>query len=230
MGMDVMFGIGNKTGTMHSKTVELTGAKNSDFAAQTHGLMAGTRIASNLGWRAIEALAVGDSVLTFDNGMQDIVEVRRTTFWTDAPDTPFAQWPVIVPVNALGNREELTLLADQGVVVESDAAADMYGDPFAIIAAHALDGVREIYRAPPAEQIELIAIYFAGEEVIYAEGGALIHCPANLMTLDAFLNADASTYDVLSPRAAAFVAECLVVEDQILASGGMVEGQRAANC
>ena len=225
-----MFGLKAKTDAMHRRAFEATGAYDGGLAVQTHGLMAGTRVASNLGWRAIEALTVGDMVLTFDNGMQEIKEVRRSTFWTDAPDTPRAQWPVIVPVGALGNREELTLLADQGVVVECDAAADMYGDPFAIIAAQALDGVRGIYRAAPAEKIELIAISFNAEEVIYAEGGALIHCPAHTLTLDAFLNTDTPAYDVLSPRDAAFVAECLVVEDQILASGGWKGGQTAAHC
>ncbi|WP_241525652.1 Hint domain-containing protein [Pseudophaeobacter leonis] len=39
------------------------------------GLLAGTHVASNLGWRPVEALCAGDKVLTFDHGMQTIVEV-----------------------------------------------------------------------------------------------------------------------------------------------------------
>ncbi|KIN70840.1 Hint 2 domain containing protein [Sulfitobacter noctilucae] len=215
---------------MPQRTAEMTGAYDGGLSAQTHGLMAGTKLASNLGWRAIEALAVGDAVLTFDNGMQQIVEIRRQTFWLDAPDTNPANWPVIVPVGALDNREPLTLLADQGVIVESDAAAETFGDPFAIVPAHVLDGVRGIHRAAPAEKVELIAIYFENEEVIYAEGGALIHCPKSTMTLDAFLNADPAAYDVLSTQDAAFLAECLAVEDQMLATGGWVDGQAAVHC
>lgn len=207
---------------MNHRSAEMTGAYNGGLATQTHGLMAGTKVASNLGWRVIEALTVGDKVLTFDNGMQEITEVRRMTFWTDAPETVSAMWPVIVPAGAMGNREELTLLADQGVLVESDAAADMYGDPFAVIPAHTLDGVRGIYRAAPAVQIELIAVYFAAEQVVYAEGGALIHCPKNTMALDAFLNVDALSYDVLGAEDAAFLAECLTVEDQALARDGQM--------
>ena len=203
---------------------------NGGLAAQTHGLMAGTKVASNLGWRAIEALTVGDAVLTFDNGMQRIVEVRRTTFWTDAPWTPEAHWPVIVPEGALDNREELVLLADQGVVVESEAAAQLFDDPFAIVAAHALEGVRGIYRAPPAEKVELIALYFAQEQVIYAEGGALLHCPAHTVSLDAFLNSDGARYEVLSPGDAALVVRNLLLEDQILAGGGALYGAGAQAC
>lgn len=230
MGMDDMFGWKNKTTGIPRRSVEMSGAYDGGLTALTHGLMAGTRVASNLGWRAIEALAVGDMVLTFDHGMREITEIRRLTVWLDAPDTVPAMWPVIVPVGALGNREELTLLADQGVLVESDAASDKYGDPFAIIPAQTLDGVRGIYRAAPAHQIELIAVYFADEQVIYAEGGALIHCPANTTALDTFLDAQPATYDVLSTPDAVFLAECLVMEDVMLASGGWVDGQMAVQC
>ena len=230
MGMDDMFNWKTKASGMPKRSIEMTGAYDGGLNLQTHGLMAGTKVASNLGWRAIEALTVGDSVLTFDNGMQEITEVRRQTFWMDAPDTPAASWPVYVPVGALDNREEMILMADQGVVVESDGAADAFGDPFAIVPAHSLAGVRGIMRAAPAQQVELIAIYFADAQVIYAEGGALIHCPTNTVALDAFLNADTDAYAVLSPRDAAFVAECLVIEDQMLASGGWVDGQAAVRC
>lgn len=220
-----MFGWKNKTTDVHRRSVETSGAYDGGLSTMTHGLTAGTRVASNLGWRAIEALAVGDLVLTFDHGMREITEVRRASLWVDAPDTAPAMWPVIVPVGALGNRDELTLLADQGVLVESDAASDMYGDPFAVIPAHTLDGVRGITRAAPSQQVEMIAVYFADEQVIYAEGGALIHCPANLTTLDKFIDAQPATYDVLCVRDAAFLAECLVMEDAVLASGGWADDQ-----
>lgn len=231
MGMDdTMFGWKNTNERMHHRSAEMTGAYDGGLAAQTHGMMAGTAVASNLGWRAIEALAVGDMVLTFDNGMQEIVEIRRMTFWSDAPDTPRAEWPVIVPVGALDNRQELTLLADQGVLVESDAASDIYGDPFAVVPAMALDGFRGIYRTAPQQQIELIAIYFAEEQMIYAEGGALVHCPANTTALDAFIAADAMAYDVLGPLDAAYLTARMGLEDQVLATGGRTDAPMAAYC
>jgi hypothetical protein len=228
--MRTMFGWKNTNARMHHRSAEMTGAYDGGLAAQTHGMMAGTVVASNLGWRAIEALAVGDMVLTFDTGMQEIVEIRRMTFWTDAPDTPSADWPVIVPVGALDNRQELTLLADQGVLVESDAASDMYGDPFAVVPALALDGFRGIYRCAPQQQVELIAVYFAEDQVIYAEGGALVHCPANTTALDAFIAPDAMAYDVLGPRDAAYLTARMGLEDQMLATGGRTGAPMAASC
>ncbi|MBD3664290.1 Hint domain-containing protein [Sulfitobacter aestuariivivens] len=224
-----MFGWNNRTNGINRRALEMTGAYDGGLATQTHGLMAGTVVASNLGWRPIEALAIGDKVLTFDNGMQEITEIRRMTFWTDAPHTDAALWPVTIPVGALGNRQEMTLLADQGVLVESDAASDVFGDPFAVIPAHSLDGVRGITRAAPAQQIELIAVYFEKEQVIYADGGALVHCPAPVIALDTLIDGTPACYDVLGPRDAAWLAECMVMEDRMLATGGAGGGRMAAH-
>lgn len=212
-----MFGLGFKTKQPTHRAVEMTGAYDGGIATLSHGLMAGTRVASNLGWRAIDALTVGDKVLTFDHGMQEITEIRRAHMWLDAPDTAEHMWPVVIPEGALGNREELVLLPDQGVMVESDAALDFHGDPFAVLTAHSLVGLRGIRRRQPMQRVELIAVYFAHDEVIYAEGGALIHCPRDMSSLDKFLEADAATYVVLSGEEAEDLADHICIEDQIMA-------------
>jgi len=199
------------------RAVEMTGAYDGGIATLSHGLMAGTRVASNLGWRAIDALAVGDKVLTFDSGMQEITEIRRAHMWLDAPDTAETLWPVVIPVGALGNREELVLLPDQGVMVESDAAQDMHGDPFAVITAQSMIGLRGIRRRQPLHRVELIAVYFVRDEVVYAEGGALIHCPRDMSSLDKFLEAGTQTYDVLSGEAAEELADMMYLEDEFMA-------------
>ena len=209
----------------HHRSTETTGAFDGGRSQLTHGLMAGTNVASNLGWRAIDALAVGDKVLTFDNGMKEITEIRRASMWLDAADTDEALWPVIVPAEVLGNRDELVLLGDQGVLVESDAVSDAHGDPFAVIPACALVGVRGIHRRQPQQHVELIAVHFEKEQIIYAEGGALLHCPRDMSTLDKFLDQPDSAYDVLSIKDAAFLAECLVVEDQITTTGGWTDAR-----
>ena len=215
MGIETMFGTGYKTTQPIRPMVEMAGAYDGGIATLSHGLMAGTRVASNLGWRAIDALAVGDSVLTFDHGMQDITEIRQAHMWLDAPDTAEAIWPVVIPAGALGNREELVLLPDQGVMVESDAAAELHGDPFAILTVHSLVGQRGIYRRQPMQRVTLSAVYFAHDEVIYAEGGALIHCPVDMSTLDRFLSAAAPTYTVLSGPEAEELALYMQIEDNM---------------
>ena len=73
-----------KSDTYVHRMAETGGAMNSALVGITHGLVAGTNVASNLGWRAVDALSVGDMVLTFDNAMQPIVEIRRDLTWLDA--------------------------------------------------------------------------------------------------------------------------------------------------
>lgn len=57
--------------------------------------------------------------------------------------------PVHIPAGALGNCVEMTVLADQGLMIESDAALDQHGDPYAIVPALSLVGVRGITRQAP---------------------------------------------------------------------------------
>lgn len=221
-----MFGLHFKT--PNHRTAEMSGAYDGGLENATHGLMAGTRVASMLGWRGVESLAKGDMVLTFDNGMREIVDIRRVTICLDAPLTEEALWPVIVPADALGNKEALTLLPDQGVMLECEAASDLYGDPFAVVVAQALDGVRGIHRAPPTQRIELISISFAQDQVIFAEGGALILCPSATTTLDRLLSGNASDYEVLGLNEAPFIVECFEIESSAAAAYGYP--QMAAAC
>lgn len=207
-----MFGWKTNNTTMNYRAVEMSGAFDGGLEAATHGLVAGTRVASMMGWRGVESLAKGDMVLTFDNGMQEVMDVRRVSINLAAADEDQALWPVIVPPEALGNKDKLTLLPDQGVMLECEAASDIHGDPFAVVSAQALVGVRGIYRAPPMTRIELIAVSFVEDQVIYAEGGALILCPAPTTTLDRLICDTQTAYEVLSIEEAAFLVSCFEFE------------------
>jgi hypothetical protein len=184
--------------------------------ASSHGLLSGTHVASNLGWRTVDTLAVGDKVLTFDNAMQTVVEIRRDIMWvTDSHEMP-RSWPVVVPQGALGNRCDMTILPDQGIMIECDAAEDAHGDPFAVIPAMVMEGLRGIYRTPPTHPIEIVTLFFAQEQVIYVEGGLLMYCPkASCLVSDQAPSAGA--YDVLSLPDAVFLVECMMFEDQMVA-------------
>jgi hypothetical protein len=207
-----MFGWRIKAERMNYRAAEMSGAYDGGLEAATHGLMAGTRVASMMGWRGVESLAKGDMVLTFDNGMQEVLDVRRVTINLDAAEDDQALWPVIVPPEALGNKEKLTLLPDQGVMLECEAASDFQGDPFAVVAAQTLVGVRGVHRASPVTRIELISISFSEDQVIYAEGGALILCPALTTTLDRLLHGTETAYGMLNFEDAAYLVNCFDLE------------------
>lgn len=149
------------------------------------GILSGTHVASNLGWRPVEALCAGDQVLTFDHGMQTIVEMQREVVALEDGMIDPARCPMHIPRDALNNRVPMWLMPDQGVLMESDLIADHQGDPFAVVPASTLDGYRGICRLHPSEPLQLVTPRFEQDEVIYLEAGLLGYCPAprDLLTI-----------------------------------------------
>lgn len=184
---------------------------------ETNGFAAGTQVATNLGWRNVEALQQGDMVLTFDDGLQRVVRVERTVIGNDQMGLPMQHWPLRVPKGALGNHSEMTLLPEQPVMVESDLGEAMFGDPFTLVPACALADYKGIERLKPQGAVEVISIHFETEQVVFANVGALFHCtPAqgDLVT-DAANESYGPGYDVLSmTQAARFVAAMISQADQ----------------
>ena len=199
------------TDTQTRRMPEFSGAYDGGFHA-AHGLTAGTRVGTAMGWRAVDALAAGDMVLTFDHGLQPLVDVRREVLCLSDTNLTGNQM-VFIPAGAMGNSIDVELTPDQGVLVETEAACDAYGDPFAIVKAKALCGFRGIARHAPRTNLEIITLVFAQAQVIYAEGGVLVHCPRTQVQLDD-LGCSTLDYDVLSDREAAFIVECMAVEAQ----------------
>lgn len=213
MGMDVMFGWNRTTDFASFDMVERSGACDGIHGTISNGLIAGTRVASSLGWRPVEALAPGDLVLTFDNGMQKVTDVKRTSFVVNSAGDADRNVPVLVPAGALGNTDDIKLLPEQGVLVESDAAMDEHGDPFAVITASALAGYRGIRRATHTYAVDVVQVFFEDPQVIYVNGGLLVHCPQASMALTDMLDYDGVAYDVLEGSDAKFLVECMQYED-----------------
>lgn len=182
------------------------------------GLMSGTHVASNLGWRAVDALSVGDKVLTFDNGMQTVLDIQHETLGTGTRGhLPQSATPVFVPEGALCNRCDLWLMPDQGLLIESESTQDALGDPFAVVPARALIGFRGICRRAPQLPLELTILTFAGDEVVYVEGGMLAHCPrARDLLMDGAFDKD-GLYDPLDIKRARSLVECLMAQNSISA-------------
>lgn len=177
------------------------------------GLLAGTHVASNLGWRPVEALAPGDKVLTFDHGMQVIAELHRETIRPPEGELQPARCPLYVPRDALMNRVPMWLMPDQGVLLESDLVEDAQGDPFAVVPACALEGYRGIRRMHPGAELELVMPRFAQDQVIYLEAGMLgfAAAPRNLMCGRVF--AEESAYRLLPPEEARGLVLAMIAED-----------------
>ena len=154
------------------------------------GLVSGTRVATATGWRMVEALTAGDRVLTFDNGLQPLSGVTRQPLWTGSYACPQQFWPLELACGALGNRGPLTIMPHQAVMLESDMAETIWGDPFALLPATALDGADGVSRVPPAPDAEVTVLHFDEEQVVFAEHGLMFLCPSSRDLLDYALGDD----------------------------------------
>lgn len=204
-----MFAFGNDTWD-RLRAEEAPRRTDLTLADLTHGIVAGTKVATPTGWRAIEAIAPGDMVLTFDGGMQAVVSVQREVIWSDGIASDPANWPLHVPAGALGNREDMAILPQQAVLVESDAAENIFGDPFAMIPAAALEGFRNITRMAPAERLEIVTLQFAQDEVLFGNIGALFFCPRSVDLIQA--TAANASYQVLNMEQADAIVSLLELD------------------
>jgi len=181
------------------------------------GFVAGTRVASNLGWRDVDMLSVGDSALTFDRGMQVVRDIQRDVLFRRGSLLPRAQRPILLPEGALHNSRDMWLMPDQGMLVESDTASEILGDPFVVVPARALIGFRGIRAAKPDDELTIITLAFDADEAIYVEGGLLAICPRPQDILIDPTLAGLSEYKLLPMKAARHLVRCLIDEDDTAA-------------
>ncbi|MEM6480878.1 MAG: hypothetical protein AAF681_03455, partial [Pseudomonadota bacterium] len=119
----------------------------------------------------------------------------------------------------LGNRTEMEVLPGQGVLVESDAAEELYGDPFALIPAQAIDDKPAVARSRPGRELEVIILQFETEQVVFSDTGVLFFCPS---TLDALDRTDAAMSEAQTPY------KMLSLQDARVLVGYMGEGKERA--
>ncbi len=153
--------------TMHSVTMGLG-----------FGLVEGTHIATGEGWTAVEDLQVGQQALTFDAGMQEITAIVHDELWSDVSDCPPELYPLFVPASLIGNREDMLVLPNQGVIIETDVAMDKWGDPFAVVPGAALLAMPGVQQQAPYGSVEVVKPVFAEDQVVFADHGALAFCEA----------------------------------------------------
>ena len=222
-----MFGLKNSVLGRTFKTIETTGTYGGGRASaptgMASGLVTGTRIATNIGWRMVEAIAPGDLALTFDGGMQTVVRVERSVLWSSPKNCPEHLWPLEVPAGALGNQREMYLLPEQNVMVESDAAEECFGDPFALIPAAALTGFRGISRVKPHEEIVVYTLHFEQEQIVFACSGALFHCPSDDQGCLLDMSRKDATYQALPMNEATMLVDCMELETNAASAPNMTQ-------
>ena len=176
----------------------------------TAGFLERTKVATLTGWRVIEGIVPGDKVLTFDEGFQTVRSVGRHIVGTFGDREDPAHWPLFVPEGAMGNRADMMLLPDQAVTIESDLAERIYGDPFVMIPAKSLEGYRGIRRIAPPAEIAVFTLHFDDDQVVFANMGALFHCPAQSDLMSTLLGG----YEVMSLAQADLLVALMELDEQ----------------
>lgn len=136
------------------------------------GFVHGTMVYTQDGWTPVERVCVGETLLTFDNGMQTVVDIQRERsggHWTASSR------PVFVPQGVLENDEELWLMPDQGVLWETPE--DIAADPFVVLPAQSLARFRGMSRRLPDDFHGVTILTFKKDEIVQVQGGAWLHCP-----------------------------------------------------
>lgn len=145
--------------------------------APAPGFFAGTEVATRYEWSKVEDLQVGDMVLTAENGEQMIMGIERGSLTVAAHAAAAAQWPLLVPEGALGNEKALMLSPGMRVVIEDEAAGELFGHSCVSVRAETLIGYRGIARARVGKTLEHVTLTFDKPQTIVAEGGLFFDVP-----------------------------------------------------
>lgn len=141
-------------------------------AVLVDGLCAEQAIATPDGWIEAGLLEAGDPVLTFEGGEMPVAEVFRSE---QAASVPRPFWPVWLPPGAMDNDAPAELLPGQMVMLESDLAEELHGEPFVLVPASALVGWNGIERRAP-EATEIVHLRFATPQLVFAGRSLLLGC------------------------------------------------------
>lgn len=135
-------------------------------------VMPSTLLETPAGWRQAGSLEKGDAVWTLDGGFCELTEVARQVS-TGAT----RHWHV--PAGALNNCSDLRLWGGQYLALLDPACEDLFETPCVLAPISAMNGFRGIAPVCSFGPREGIALRFAGEEVIYAQTGTLLHVAAD---------------------------------------------------
>ncbi len=139
-------------------------AVDSDDTVTLICFAAGTHILTNTGEVKVEALKVGDKVLTRDSGYQKIRWIGRTRVEGTGR---FA--PVRIAKGTFSNERDLVVSPQHRILVSDWRAELMFGEFEVLVPAKHLVGTEGVQSDPRAE-VEYVHILFDRHEVIFSEG------------------------------------------------------------
>lgn len=129
--------------------------------------VAGTRIATPEGWRAVETLRPGDAVLTRDHGAQPLR-------WRGGGGVAVegADLPICIAPGVLGNRRALRVSPLHRLVLSGPMVELLFGEAEVLAAAKDLLGLPGITQDREPARVGYYHLLFDRHEIVLAEGAA----------------------------------------------------------
>ncbi|MGH1577615.1 Hint domain-containing protein [Planktotalea sp.] len=124
----------------------------------------GTKIQTSFGSFAIEDIRAGDSVVTLENGLQDVLWVGKSTVRGHGKLAPVCFAP-----EAVGNSEELLLSPNHRVQIGNPIVQLYFGSEAALVAAKSLVNGTTITRRM-VDEITYYHILTAQHDIVFANG------------------------------------------------------------
>jgi hypothetical protein len=179
------------------------------------GLTAGMQVETPQGWRAVETIVAGDRIQTMDGGMRQVIGTTHTVL--TARDLLRAraagETPLYVPGGALDTCAGFHLMPGQPVLIDSHHAEAVFGNPLVLVPGAALEGWQGILPDTPEAPLTTVRLMFDEEEVIYANTGALLHCPTEAKVWQAEDSRAGGFFTRLSLDAARLLIDLMRMDD-----------------
>jgi hypothetical protein len=143
-------------------------------ATASMGLPASICVKTDRGWTAVENIEAGTYVETFDDGWQPVQTIIRRKIEAVFSGESYRTRLVRIGSNIVGNTADLYVPAAQPVLLESDVAEDVFGDPFPIVTAQSLVEADMAEDVLISGNVELFELHFARSQLVFCSGGAVL--------------------------------------------------------
>ena len=174
------------------------------------GLLPGALVEADGGWRAVETLVAGTPVMTLDGGMKPLARIERRATSCDTA-------VIKISGGTLSTCSDLIMRRDQLVMLESPEAEALYGTPITLVPAHCLLGFEGVVEMGAPQGQDAVTLIFEDEEIVYANTGALVHCPGRTQaSLAEMVGIRSDFFEVLRPTDAKALVAAIVAADRVM--------------
>ncbi|MEM9343761.1 MAG: Hint domain-containing protein [Pseudomonadota bacterium] len=171
------------------------------------GLIGGTKVETEAGWRRVEDLRPGTLVHTFDGGLRPVRAIYQTEYGAGLAEA-YPEGLILVPAGALGNNEAFYLLPDQHVMVRGTAVEGVTGESGVLVAGRHTIGYGGIGLVMPVDEINIYSLSFDEEEICYVNQAVLMHCPRPKKVAEGV----SDSFSVAGPETANYLMSCRFFE------------------